>query len=187
MNEPATGQSRSETIVPNRNLRLAAALAALLGGAGAITLPAAAQQSAPPAAAPAAPGEQQPRPLRPMPPNHIEGRLAYLKTELHITQAQEAQWDKVAQALRQNSTERRQAFEQRRQAFEQMRQNPNARPNALQRLETQARFAAMRAQQTDRFLAAFRPLYDSLSDQQKQAANDLFGPHGRHFGFRHRG
>jgi hypothetical protein len=43
----------------------------------------------------------------------------------------------------------------------------------------------MRAQQTDRLLAAFRPLYDGLSDQQKQAANDLLGSHGHHF--RHRG
>ena len=43
----------------------------------------------------------------------------------------------------------------------------------------------MRSQQTERFLAVFRPLYDSLSEQQKQAANDLFGPHGHHF--HHRG
>ena len=110
-------------------------------------------------------------------PSHIEGRIAYLKTELHITQAQDAQWDKVAQTLRQNSTERRQAFEQ-------LRQDRTTPPNALRRLETEARLSAMRAQQTDRVLAAFRPLYDSLSDEQKQAANDLFGARGHHF--RHR-
>ncbi len=158
----------------NRKFTLAAAaLAAAIGGAGVMTLPphhAAAQQSPAPPAAP----QQQPRAPQ---PSHIEGRIAYLKTELHITQAQDAQWDKVAQALRQNSTERRQAFEQ-------LRQDRTTPPNALRRLETEARMSAMRAQQTDRVLAAFRPLYDSLSDEQKQAANDLFGARGHHF--RHR-
>ncbi|HUK58950.1 MAG TPA: Spy/CpxP family protein refolding chaperone [Stellaceae bacterium] len=165
----------------DRSLRLAAALAALLGGASAIVLPAAAQQSPPPsAAAPAAPGQEQQRPPRAPRPNHIEGRLAYLKTELHITPAQEAQWSKVADAMRQNSVERRQAFDQ-------MRQARTAPPNALQRLETVSRLSAMRSQQTDRLLAAFRPLYDTLSDQQKQAANDIFGPHGHRSHFHHRG
>ena len=162
----------------NRKFTLAAAaLAALLGGAGVMTLPiehAAAQQSAAPPASPA-PGQQ-----RPMRPSHIEGKIAFLKTELHITPAQEAQWDKVAEAMRQSDTERRQAFEQ-------FRQERDAQPNALRQLETRARFSAMRAQQTDRFLNAFRPLYDSFSDTQKQAANDLLTPH-RGFGhFGHRG
>jgi periplasmic protein CpxP/Spy len=168
-------------VVPNRKLSFAAAaLAVALGGAGAImlpTLPAAAQQSATPPA-PAAPQQQQQRPQRPPRASHIEGRIAYLKTELHITPAQEEQWDKVAQAMRQDSTERRQAFEQ-------MQQERTAPPDALRRLETTARLSTMRSQQTERFLAVFRPLYDSLSDSQKTAANDLFGPHGHHF--HHRG
>ena len=161
--------------MPNKKFTVAAAaLATVLGGAGLMTLPphyAAAQQSAAPAA-PAAPAPQ--RPARPMRPSHIEGRIAYLKTELHITAAQDAQWDKVATALRQNDAERRQAFEQ-------MRKDRSASPNALQHLEAMARMSAMRAQQTDRLLAAFRPLYDGLSEQQKQAANDLLGPHWHHF------
>ncbi len=170
--------------MPNRKLSFAAAaLAVALGSAGAITLPtlpAAAQQSAAPPApsAPAAPQQQQQRPQRPPRASHIEGRIAYLKTELHITPAQEEQWEKVAQAMRQDSTERRQAFEQ-------MQQERTAPPDALRRLETTARLSAMRSQQTERFLAVFRPLYDGLSDSQKTAANDLFGPHGHHF--HHRG
>jgi hypothetical protein len=165
-------------VVPNRKLSFAAAaLAVALGGASAITLPvlpAAAQQNP----APPAPQQQQQRPQRPPRASHIEGRIAYLKTELHIAPAQEEQWDKVAQAMRQDSTERRQAFEQ-------MRQERTAPPDALRRLETTARLSAMRSQQTERFVAVFRPLYDGLSDSQKTAANDLFGPHGHHF--HHRG
>jgi LTXXQ motif family protein len=168
--------------VPNRKFTLAAALlATALGGAGAITLPvqdAAAQQAATPPASSTTPAQPQ-RPMRPMRPSHIEGRLAFLKTELHITPAQEPQWNKVAQVMRQDSTERRQAFEQ-------MRNDRSAQPNALRWLETRTRMSQMRAQQSERFLAAFRPLYDSMSDAQKQAANDLLAPHGHRFGH-HRG
>jgi hypothetical protein len=56
----------------------------------------------------------------------------------------------------------------------------------LQHLEGQARMSAMRAQQTDRLLAAFRPLYDTLSDEQKKAADDLMAPHFHGRGGHHR-
>ena len=141
-------------------------LAAAVGGTGAITLP-----MQPAQAQAAAPATQQPqRPPRPPRASHIEGRIAYLKAELKITPAQEAQFEKVAQALRQNS-------EERRQAFGQPRPDRSAPPSALQRLEMQARFSALRAQHADRFLAAFRPLYDSFSPDQKKAADELMAPH----------
>jgi periplasmic protein CpxP/Spy len=160
-----------ETNVSTRNYTLGAlALAAMLGGTAALPVDAAFAQGANPAPAPAAPQQQAPR----VRPSHVEGRIAYMKAELKITSAQEAQFDKVAQALRQNDTERRQSFTQIRAE----RRNQTA----LQRLEAQARFSAMRAQQSDRFLAAFRPLYDSLSSDQKKAADDLFGGHMRRFG-----
>ncbi len=155
-------------------------LATALGGVGAVTLPTreAAAQAATTAPPPSATPAQRPqRHMRPMRPSHIEGRIAFLKAELKITPAQEAQFDKVAQAMRQNATERRQSFEQ-------MRANRNEPRSALQRLETQARFSAMRAQEVDRYLAAFRPLYDSMPPAQKQAADSLMAPH--HHGHRGR-
>jgi hypothetical protein len=162
-----------------RKLSLAGvALAALIGGGSVATLPA--RQAAAQAANPATPAPPAARPQRPRAerPPRTEGRIAFLKAELKITPPQEAQWTKVADAIRQNATERRQVFSQ-------MRADPNQQQNALQRLEGQARFAALRAQQQDRFLAAFRPLYDSLSDAQKKDADGLLGP--RHFmGRRHR-
>jgi protein CpxP len=168
--------------VTNRNLILSAlAAAALVAGGSALTLP-----SLPVFAQAASPdqGAPPPPPARPRPPreraSHIEGRIAYLKTELKITPAQEQQFDKVALALRQNDTERRQGFEQMRA---QRTAQPPQPPNALQGLEARARLAAMRAQQADRFLAAFRPLYDGMSDAQKKAADDLLAPRfGRRFG-----
>jgi protein CpxP len=165
--------------VTNRKSIIAAlAAAAILSGGSAISLsPQAAQaQTASPAqSAPPAPPQQPPRERT----SHIEGRIAFLKTELKITPAQEAQWDKVAQAMRQNETERRQGFER-------VRGERTAPPNALQRLEGEARFAALRAQQADRFLATFRPLYDGMSDTQKKSADELLAPrHEGHFGHRH--
>ena len=155
----------------------AVALAAALGGAGA-TLPvqhALAQAAAPAAPPPAAQPARPPRPAREY-RSHVEGRIAFLKAELKITPAQEADFAKVAQVLRQNDRDRRQRFQEMRA----QRDQPH---NALQRLEVRARFAAVQAQQTDRYLAAFRPLYDSLSPDQKKAADDLMQPHmGRHFG-----
>lgn len=155
-------------------------LSASLGAGAALPL---AAQPAQAQGAPPAPGQQAPRPPQPMPPSRVEGRIAYLKAELKITPAQEAAFDKVAQAMRQNDTERRQAFEEARARRDQA--NPT-RPNALQRLEREARFSAMRTQETDRFLAAFRPLYDSLSPDQKQVADSLGGFHGRPGRFGHR-
>lgn len=154
-------------------------LAAAFGGVGAVTLPAydAAAQAVtpPPPPPPGAPGQHRPHRMH---PSHIEGRIAFLKAEFKITPAQEPQFDKVVQAMRQNATERRQAFEQ-------MRGHRDQPGSALQGLQAQARFAEMRAQQTNRYLAAFRPLYDTMPPAQKQAADDLMAPHrhshhGRH-------
>jgi len=176
---------QEEAPVTNRKFIIAAlAAAAVVSGGCAMTVPSqpAQAQAASPAqpAPPPAPGQ---RPMREH-PSHIEGRIAFLKTELKITPAQEPQWDKVAQAMRQNATERRQGFERIR--GERAAGQPPAPRTALQRLEGEARFAALRAQQDDRFLAAFRPLYDSMSDAQKKSADDLLAPrhHGGHFGHR---
>jgi periplasmic protein CpxP/Spy len=156
----------------------AVALAAALGGAGIATLPvpqamaqAAAPGAPPPPAAQARP-QRPPREFR----SHIEGRIAFMKAELKVTPAQEANFDKVAQVMRQNDRERRQRFEEMRA----QRDQPHS---AVQHMETRARFAAVQAQHTDRLLAAFRPLYDSFTPDQKKAADDLMAPHmGRHFG-----
>lgn len=141
----------------------AIALLVALGGAGATLFPV--EPSLAQAAAPGAPPAER--------PSHIEGRIAFLKTELHITPAQEAQWAKVADAMRQDSTEMRQQFEQ-------MRADRNKPQTALQHLERRARFEAIRARQTDRFLAAFRPLYDGMTPDQKKTADDLLAPHWDH-------
>jgi hypothetical protein len=49
-------------------------------------------------------------------------------------------------------------------------------------LEFRAKFSALRAKAADRDLAAFRPLYDSLSDAQKKAADAVMEEHHRGHG-----
>ena len=115
--KPPTANAKEKPAVPNRKfmLRRRRRLPALGGAGCAMTLPIAAGRGAAsrePRAAPAAPPAAATAAAPTARASHIEGRIAYLKAELKITPAQEAQWDKVAQAMRQNATERRQGFEQ---------------------------------------------------------------------------
>ena len=154
-----------------RKAALPLALAALVAGTAGLGIPAIHQAAAQATTAP----QQGQQPERPRfdPTRHIEGRIAFLKTELKITDAQAPQFEKVAQAMRDSAKERAQAFQQ----FRGDRDKPQS---ALERLEMRARFDQMRSQQAERFLAAFRPLYQSLSDDQKKAADELLA-RPRHF------
>ena len=150
------------------SLKVASLAGALLLGAVA-TIPVFAQAPAPGTAAGTT---QAPRPL---PPSRIEGRIAFLKTELKITDAQAPQWNAFADVLRQED-------KARRDRWEQMRGARTAPPNALEHLQRSEAMADARAQQVKQYAAAFRPLYAALSDDQKKTADELFaGHHGRHF------
>ncbi len=145
-----------------------ALVTALTGTAAFSTLP------VQPTAAQATTAPQQPQQgerERFSPSRHIEGRIAYLKAELKITDVQAPQFDRVAQAMRDNAK----AMEQ---AISQMRGDHNQPRNAIQRLEARAQFASLRAQADQRFLDAFKPLYASLSDDQKKAADEMLARHG---------
>ena len=150
----------------------ALALMAAVAGAAAIGLPfqgAAAQANSAQA--------DRPPEQHFMPGRHIEGRIAFLKAELKITDAQAPQFDKLAAAMRENA-------KAKQEAFEQLRADRDKPRTALDNVEMRAKFAALRTANAQRFLAAFKPLYESLSDEQKKAADELF-THHRH-GFRHR-
>jgi hypothetical protein len=161
--------------------------AALVAAAAALPLPALAQADAQPQTTPDRTEHRMGEGMRHhrghgmraedfQPGRHIEGRIAFLKAELKITDAQQPQWDKVAAAMRDNARELDQAVGE-------MRASRDQPQNAMQRLEARARFAGLRARTTQRLADAFQPLYASLSDQQKPAADELLAHHG--FG-RHR-
>jgi hypothetical protein len=110
---------------------------------------------------------------RPLRPSHIEGRIAFLKTELKITDAQAPQWNAFADVLRQID-------KARRDRWEQMHASRAAQPNALERVQLRETMAEARAQQVKQYAAAFRPLYAVLSDDQKKAADELLAGRERH-------
>jgi hypothetical protein len=128
-------------------------------------------------AQPQTPGAATPARERPLPGRHIEGRIAFLRAELKITDAQQPAWERVAAAMRANA-------QQMNQMAQQMRGTRDQPRSAVQQLEQRAQFAETRASADKTFLAAFKPLYDSLSDDQKKTADELFarparrGPRG---------
>jgi|SRR5688572_14037636 len=160
-----------------------AAATALALGAGAVVAQTPAANA--PARTAQATTTDQARPQR----SHIEGRIAFLKAELKITDQQNAAFNRVADVLRANDRERMAAREEMRKAREALRQNANApRPNGIERMEARQKFMAAAAAQTARALEAWKPLYAQLTDEQKQVADDLLGRGGRgHHGHRHHG
>lgn len=116
-----------------------------------------------------------------MPSERVEARLAYLRTALKITDAQQAQWNAFAETLRNQAR----AADQRMQEFRAQReQGTRERPNAIARLERQQQRHAASAARINELLTVQRPLYLALSAEQKAIADELLAQrrHGRHFG-----
>jgi len=126
----------------------------------------------------AAPQGQQ-APQREMRPSRIEGRIAFLRAELKITNAQATAFDAVANAMRENNREMRARFEARQQ-----NQQGQPQMNLLDRLDRRQKGAEAMAAATGRLKAAWGPLYASLTDDQKKTADELMAPHrgGPHMG-----
>ena len=145
--------------------------AALLTGVAAIGLAPALAQTAPaPMNSTAARNEARHHAMDGMMPGQfVEGRIAFLKAQLKITPAQEAQWQQVEAAMRENAK----ALDQ---TIATARQN-HGNTDAVQRLELREQFAKLRADNDARLLAVFKPLYAGLSPEQQQMANQLVGAH----------
>lgn len=119
-----------------------------------------------------------------LPSERTEARLAYLKTALKITDAQQPQWDAFADTLRKQARE----ADQRMQALrtEAAGREKGARPTAIERMERgQARLAAASARLNET-LSAAKPLYAALSPEQQKLADELLTPR-RHGMSHHRG
>ena len=100
---------------------------------------------------------------------HVEGHIAFLKTELKVTEAQQPLWDGVADAMRANAKDMTRV------------------PNCMSMMQTSgtppeklaAREKAMTAhlEALRKLKTAIEPLYAALSDDQKKMADQLMiGP-----------
>lgn len=108
-----------------------------------------------------------------------EGRLAFLKAELKITDAQNKAWDAFAAAMRENAAKLNEAHAVAdRDAF--------AKLSAAERLAWQEKTLAARLDAIKRARAAFEPLHAALSDDQKQTFARLVPTGSRWAGMRER-
>ena len=114
--------------------------------------------------------------------DRVEGRIAFLKAELKITEAQSRQWEAVAKAMRDQSVAMKALHEQRPQRDRAERDRALNAPEILaQREEAMNQMAqamAARATGEKQFAAAFVALYNQLNDEQKKTADSLLNRHG---------
>lgn len=98
--------------------------------------------------------------------DRIDGRLAFLKTELKITEAQLPAWNTFATAVRSNVT----TMKAELQAMHGMVGGDVSAPD---RLLAQANAFAAHAEEMTKLKAALDPLYAALSAEQKKIADEI--------------
>jgi len=103
--------------------------------------------------------------------DRVEGRIAFLRTELKITDAQTSVWNAFADALRANA---KSLGEVRASMMSQQ----GAAPQALvDRLTLQEEWLAARLEGTRAIKSTLINLVATFSDDQKKAADELLAPH----------
>lgn len=104
---------------------------------------------------------------------HIEGVLAYVRAELHITDAQAPQWNAFADAMRGNAALLRQAMA--RSASQADASAPP--PPAPEQMERRIAFMSTRLEAMRSVLPAAKSLYAALTDEQKKTADAMMAEH----------
>jgi periplasmic protein CpxP/Spy len=131
--------------------------AATIFGMVLFVLPNTAMAQSSPAQAPAA---------KAAPANRIEARIKSLHDGLKITAAQEPQWQAVADVMRDNAKATGALVRDRAAKVKTM--------TAIDDLHSYAAIADAHAAGVKKLVTAFEPLYASLSDAQKKAADAMF-------------
>jgi hypothetical protein len=107
-----------------------------------------------------------------MPFDHVEGRIAFLKAELDIADAQLPQWTAFANVLRADANSMREGMGKMLQAGMPM--------TAPARTEAMVQMMTMRLEGMKSIVSAELSLYAVLTDAQKKLADELMvGPMGR--------
>ena len=117
----------------------------------------------------------------------VEERITWLHTQLKITPEQEPQWKTFADVMRSNGQTMGGLYKQRMET-------ENTR-NALDDMKQYAQIAQAHADDMQKLVAAFEPLYTSLSPEQKKLADQTFrhghehehGPSGKPAKAKHKG
>jgi uncharacterized membrane protein YfbV (UPF0208 family) len=96
----------------------------------------------------------------------VEQRIKELYSQLRITPAERPQWDQFAQVMRENAREMDQAWLQRVDTFQSL--------NAVQNMQSYEQIAEQHAQHVQKLVPAFQDLYNSMPDEQKRLADQVF-------------
>jgi periplasmic protein CpxP/Spy len=96
----------------------------------------------------------------------VDEHIRQLHAQLRITPAEQPQWDRFAEVMRENARGMDQEIAQRHQEF--------ARMNALQNMQSYQKIAAAHAQDLQRLVPAFENLYNAMPDQQKRLTDQVF-------------
>lgn len=103
----------------------------------------------------------------------IDGRLAFIKTELHITDAQSAAWDEAAAAIRSGAESHNRDM---KAMWAASRDGSLADMTLPERLAFQKAHMESRLKELDTMTAAIGGLYDKLDDGQKKTADEIIMP-----------
>jgi hypothetical protein len=104
--------------------------------------------------------------------DRVEGRIAFLRAELKITDAQQGAWNAFADALRGNA---RSLGEVRSSMM--AGTSSAVQQSLLDRLALQEKWLAARLDGTHAIRLALTDLFVTLSDDQRKTANELLAPH----------
>lgn len=101
---------------------------------------------------------------------HPEGQIAFIKTELKITPAQEPAWNAFADALRAQALQ----MKARHDVMMQQNTDDTASPKALpDSLSARIQMMELHLASLKSYQEALAKFYPSLSDEQKKLADDL--------------
>ncbi|MCC7048301.1 MAG: Spy/CpxP family protein refolding chaperone [Alphaproteobacteria bacterium] len=120
-----------------------------------------AQQATPPAAAPSSVAARTWST-----PERIEARVQDLHQRLGIRPEQESKWKAVADAMRENGKNMEAAMDKRRDAW--------AKMSAIEDLKSYQQMSEAHSDALKNMIDAFTPLYDSMSPDQRHAADEVF-------------
>jgi hypothetical protein len=96
---------------------------------------------------------------------HVEGRVAFLKAELKIADAQLPLWNAVAEAMRENEKNTVEACA--------TMMNRNQAAKLPDRLAAREKMLTAHLDAVRKLKAAIDPLYAALNDEQKKAADQI--------------
>ncbi len=102
----------------------------------------------------------------------VEARITKLRADLKITADEQSKWDGVAQAMRDNAASMEKLVATKRS------QDPK-KLTAVDDLRNYQEFAQTHLSGLEHLTSAFKTLYDSMPDAQKQNADKVFMSYGR--------